>query len=355
MGNRHVRIAHLRNGFTVTELIVAMFVSMMICASLALLASGARTTFRVQPETADLLQRARVGHQLLLDEIAGAGAGLQGGHAAQPLVRWIPAVLPYARVATGVSGSDQDDQAFADRITLLSVPDLAPQASIDGTMSAAGDVVPIVCDVACGFTEGQRVLLFDASPAFDIATVRHVTPTGLQLDAGGVSKIYRAADDARVAGVRVTTFSFDPARRQLRRAAGDGIDMPALDEVVELSFRYFADPYPPESPRPPPGESNCLFDPSGAPRLPTLTAAGATGAAHDGSLIELPPASLADGPFCGVPPYRFDADLYRVRRVHVRLRVQATPPWLRGPDPRFPRVPDIVAEFDITPRSLELR
>jgi hypothetical protein len=384
----------VKNGFSVAELIVAMFVSMLVCGALAVLAGSARTMFRVQPETADLLQRARLGHQLLLDEITAAGAGPQGGREPQPLVRWIPAVLPYARAATGTRGSDRDGEAFRDRITILRVPDLAPQASIDESMSAAGDLVPIVRDaacggtgtsapgadgtggggtgaageLACGFAEGQRVLLFDSSPAFDVATVRHVAASSLQLDAGGTSKIYRAADDARVVGVRVTTFSFDAAHRQLRRAAGDGIDVPALDEVVELSFRYFGDPYPPESPRPPPGESNCLFDARGTPRLPVLSAADAGtgpgtgtgseaggGAAAAGALIELPLASLSDGPFCGVAPYRFDADLYRVRRVHVRLRVQATPAWLRGPDPRFLRVPDMVVEFDIAPRSLQLR
>jgi hypothetical protein len=133
--------------------------------------------------------------------------------------------------------------------------------------------------------------------------------------------------------------------------------------VVELSFRYFADPYPPESPRPPPGESNCLFDATGASRLPVLPLPPA---AAGGAPVELPLTALSDGPFCGVSPYRFDADLYRIRRVHVRLRVQAAPAWLRGVDPRRFRipghaislsmqVPDMVVEFDIAPRSLQVR
>jgi hypothetical protein len=82
--------------------------------------------------------------------------------------------------------------------------------------------------------------------------------------------------------------------------------------------------------------------------------------------VELPLSALTDGPFCGVTPYRFDADLYRIRRVHVRLRVQAASAWLRGLDPRLFRVPgraislsmqvpDMVVEFDIAPRSLQVR
>jgi hypothetical protein len=405
------------DGFTITELIVAMLVSMMVCGSLAVLAGDARMMFRVQPETADLLQRARVGHALLLDELSVAGAGLQTGREPQPLVRWIPPVLPYARAVTGTGGSDADGQAFRDRITLLGVPDNAPQASVDGGGATTGggaesgggatttggatpagggggpaasggaasggaassgaaatggaaataDVIPLArgpacggaADATCGFAEGQRVLLFDSSPAFDIATVQAVSPFTLQLVPSSVSKGYRAADDARVAVANVTTFSFDAARRQLRRSTADGIDVPALDDVVELSFRYFADPYPPEGPRPPPGESNCLFEASGVTRLPVL-------AADDGSLIELPPAAFTDGPFCGTSPYRFDADLYRIRRVHVRLRLQAASASLRGRDPllfRLPghasspgmRIPDMVVEFDIAPRNLQVR
>jgi hypothetical protein len=354
-------------GFTVTELIVAMLVSMLVCGSLAVLAGDARAMFRVQPETADLLQRARVGHELLLNELSFAGAGLQSGHEPQPLVRWIPPVLPYVRAVTGTSASDADGQAFGDRLTLIGIPGGAPQASIDDAGPA--DRVPLAhgpgcgssssADPACGFAEGQRVLLFDASPAFDIATVHAVTPMVIQLEPTSVSKAYRAVDGARVAVASVATFSFDAARRQLRRSTGDGIDVPALDEVVELSFRYFADPYPPEGPRPPPGESNCLFEASGVTRLPVL-------APDDGSLIELPLAAFTDGPFCGTSPYRFDADLYRIRRVHVRLRLQAASAALRGRDPllfRLPghstsarmRIPDMVVEFDIAPRNLQVR
>jgi hypothetical protein len=328
----------VENGFTLTELIVAMCVSMIVCGALVVLANEARTIFRVQPETVDLLQRARVGHELLADELSAAGAGITTGRDAEPLVHWIPPVLP-----------------SADGLTIITIPDMAPQASIDGMTSSSGDIVPIVrdgacgvSDLACGFAEGQRVLLFDASPAFDIATVRGVSPSTVRLDAGSASKTYRAADDAHIAAVRVTTFSFDPVRHQLRRGNGDGTEDPALDAVAELSFRYFADPYPPESPRPPPGEANCLFDASGLPRLPAPSSG-------DGSLIELLPASLADGPFCGTFASRFDADLYRLRRVHVRLRVQAASDWLRGLGSRLLPVPDMVVEFDVAPRALQVR
>jgi hypothetical protein len=353
-------------GFTLTELIVALLVSMMVCGSLAVLASAASRTFRLQPEAADLLQRARAGHEQLVDELTTAGAGIAAGRDPQPLVHWIPAILPDAR--------------DPHRLTVITVPNGAPHASLEGemTLAAGSDVVPLARDASCGsiddtcgFAAGQHVLLFDASPAFDIATVAalvppatsRAAPLAVQLRPGEASKIWRAADDAHLAVARVTTFSYDAARRQLRRATGDGADVPALDEVVELSFRYFADPFPPEAPRPPPGESNCLFESSGITRLPVLTPDASDDAL---SLTEMPLAVLTDGPFCGTPPNRFDADLYRIRRVRVRLRVQAASASLRGSDPlRFQipghatiaglQIPDMVMEMDVTPRNLQVR
>ncbi len=360
-----------KSGFSVSELLVAVLIATVVCGSLAMLASDARAVFRVQPESADLLQRARLGHETLADALSVAGAGLQLGDEPKPLVAWIPAVLPYVR---GVGGSDPEMQAFRDRLTVLSVPDLAPQAPLSGAMSTASDAVPIASSPpASGFAANQRVLLFDQTPAFDVASVRDVAASRVMLasasaSASGagpagaadpLSKPYRGADDAHIVMANVTTFSFDAARRQLRRASGDGVDMPVLDEVVDMSFRYFGDPIPPAGPRPPPGEANCLFDAAGITRLPVL-------ADDDGGLAELPIESFTDGPFCGVAPYRFDADLYRVRRVRVRLRLQTASTSLRGRDPllfQMPgtassarlQVPDMVLEFDVAPRSLQLR
>ena len=44
-------------------------------------------------------------------------------------------------------------------------------------------------------------------------------------------------------------------------------------------------------------------------------------------------ARLADGPWCGTAPFRFDADLFRVRRVRVRLRLEADTDVVRSRTP----------------------
>jgi hypothetical protein len=64
------------------------------------------------------------------------------------------------------------------------------------------------------------------------------------------------------------------------------------------------------------------------------------------SLSELTGAELTDGPFCGIAPNRFDADLLRIRRVRVSLRVDA-PTGSAGRQP-----PPMELSFDVTPPNL---
>jgi hypothetical protein len=87
--------------------------------------------------------------------------------------------------------------------------------------------------------------------------------------------------------------------------------------------------------------------------------------ATDGSLVELDAVVLSDGPFCGTGPNEFDADLLRVRKVRVSLRLQTASAVLRGADTnlfmkpgparggqRF--IPDYRSTFEVTPRNLNL-
>ena len=67
---------------------------------------------------------------------------------------------------------------------------------------------------------------------------------------------------------------------------------------------------------------------------------------------------------CGTGDNQFDADLLRVRKVRVTLRVQAAPASLRGTNRLFKKpgtarggeryVPDYSVAFDMSPRNLNL-
>ena len=112
-----------------------------------------------------------------------------------------------------------------------------------------------------------------------------------------------------------------------------------------------------------PAGENCTFavvDGVQVPRLPPL-------ASEVTALVELPPAILTDGPWCpnALAANRFDADLLRVRRIAVSLRVQSALASLRGPagtfftrggtaraSDRF--LPDLLVRVDVMPRNMNL-
>jgi hypothetical protein len=87
-------------------------------------------------------------------------------------------------------------------------------------------------------------------------------------------------------------------------------------------------------------------------------------------LVLLTPAQLNDGPWCpdGVNQNRFDADLLRIRKIRVSIRLQTPDSTLRGSmvtgtDALFTNagtgsgykyVPDQMIRFDIAPRNMNL-
>jgi hypothetical protein len=94
------------------------------------------------------------------------------------------------------------------------------------------------------------------------------------------------------------------------------------------------------------------------PRLDTLANSGQ---------VELTQAMLTDGPWCPdeMSGNRYDADLLRIRRVQVTLRVQSALESLRGPTSGLflrggtatdskKMVPDQEIKFSVTPRNMTL-
>jgi type II secretory pathway pseudopilin PulG len=345
-------------GASLLELTIALALLLIVAGGIAHVAGDADAAFRAQPEAADLLQRARVALDALTAEVSMAGGGPFLLPDASPLVRWLPPVFPRR---LGRLRPDPDTSAFDDRLTILTVPDKAPQAYV-AAMASAADPIALRAgawcprdDPACGFEPDQQTLVFDATAAFDLFVVRDVRPLTVQPDTP-LSKRYVPEQSAGMAGVRATTYAFDRTRLQLRRYDGHRSDVPLVDHVVAFAVRYYGDPFPPLAPIPPAGEGNCVIDRDGRARLPVEPAAF-------GVLVELPLARLADGPWCGVEPQRFDADLYRVRQVRIRLRVEAGSEAVRGPVAQWfvnpgravlpaSWVPDLELSVDVAPRNL---
>ena len=93
----------------------------------------------------------------------------------------------------------------------------------------------------------------------------------------------------------------------------------------------------------PPGAS-CTIRLAGDQQVARLDVLGAGG--H--TLVRLDPAMLTDGPWCpdSANPNRWDADLLRVRKILVTLRVRSALAALRLPDQQI--------RFEVTPRNLSL-
>jgi hypothetical protein len=203
------------------------------------------------------------------------------------------------------------------------------------------------------------VIIFDTSGNFDMFTITNVQDSAAHLQHRGqdLSKAYDVG--ASVTQIVSNTYYLNRQTNQLMRYNGNDNDVPLVDNVVDLKFEYFGDPNPPVAPKPPAGEANCLYDAAGNLNgLATLTP-------DDGSLAPLPAAILTDGPMCGGGTNQFDADLLRVRKVRVTMRVQVANPALRGLDtalfknPGTSRggeryVPDYNISFEVSPRNLNL-
>ena len=381
-------------GFSLVEALVAASLTMVVTGAMFQLLSPAAAATAIQPEAADQQQRLRVAVSALQSDLDLAGAGPYGGAASAGLTDHLAAVLPYR---AGTSSPDAPGTFRDDVVTMMYVPALPAQSRIRRTsINPAGETIVellTACgggrqDAACGFDAGMRVLLSAADGKWDIRTVAQADANTLVLAPSG--PLSSAYDDgaAGVAELRSRTYYLrrDGAGAfHLMRYDGAATDLPVVDDVVRMELRYRGAAAPPQllagmpadvrvttyGPSPPPiGEpstsawpdgENCTFtiaDGAHTPRLTTLHTDGS-------GLAELTAAMLGDGPWCpdGSRLDRYDADLLRLRRIEVRLRVQAgmrfrgpaSPLFLYGGRARPPYwLPDLEVQFDVSPRNLNV-
>ena len=353
-------------GFSLTELLISTAIMVTVTGVVFSLLNPAQGSAQAQPEVADMQQRMRVASETLFKEIVMAGAGPYQGATTGSLINFFAPILPRR---TGRLNPDPTQGAASfkdDTITLAYIPNSYSQTTISQSMppqSAELKVFKIPScpkdDALCGFEIGMTVIIFDTTGHFDTFTITQVQDAAGHLQHRGQDLNHEYATGAQVTQIVSNTFYLNRNTNQLMRYDGASQEIPIVDNVVDLDFQYFGDPNPPMSPKPPAGQANCLYDAAGNyVGLPTLTPT-------DGSLVALTPTLLSNGPYCGSGSNQFDADLLRVRKVRVNLRVQAAVAALRGTDPalfvrpgtsrggeRF--VPDYRVTFEVTPRNINL-
>ena len=376
-------------GFSLLETMLAATLTLMVTATVFGTMHPAEGSFAAEPEAADMQQRLRVGQDMLSRDLLMAGAGVYAGKQSGPLVSYFPPVLPFRQ---GARGDDAAGTFATDRITLLYVPSttaqtLLSQPLVPGALSftpaPAQDGGCAANDPLCGFSKDMTVLVFDGFGNYDSFTITAVNAGTLDLSVNRSSNSMTTTYPAGSKVVEVLSHTYylktDVAGKVSQLMRYDGTsnpDVPIVDNVVGLKFDYYGEPQPPTMTKPladavppqttygaPPdatGES-CLFVsglPMPAPRLPALGNGAPT-------TVRLTAAQLADGPWCpnGVNANRWDADLLRIRKIGVTLRVQSAVAALRGPaGVLFTNggtsrggskwVPDQEIQFQVSPRNL---
>jgi hypothetical protein len=391
-----VRVNRTRSGeagTSIAEMLIATAIMVTVTGATFTLMNPAHGMFAAQPEVMDMQQRLRVGVDTLNKDLMMAGAGAYSGSMTGSLGNYFAPILPFR---IGNVTPDPAGTFFTDRLTLMYVPPTSAQTTIRTSMPNTSAEVKVNAqpgcpknDELCGFKEGMTVLILDETGTWDTFTVTNVQTDALHLQHQGdqLNKPYDSG--AYITQVAMYTYWLKTdtvaGNYQLMRYDGNQTDVPIVDNVVGLSFEYHGDRTPPQlrpgltppttyGPNPPAlgvnnsadnwgaGE-NCTFQVSNGlqiPRLPTLSGG-------NNSLVKLTEAQLTDGPWCpdSAAPGRYDADLLRIRKVRITLRVQAAKASLRGPTGTlFTRggtsrtgeqfVPDHEIKFDVTARNLGL-
>ena len=385
-------------GSAFVEMVMSVAIMMVVTSAVFTLMNPAQGMFQAQPETADMQQRLRVGVDALYQDLVMAGAGTSSSSAVWTFGHDVPSVLPFRR---GAQSPDPPGSFKPDRISLLYLPSASPQLTTSLPMVDIADDIRVDAvpgcpgtDPLCGFKTGLTVVIFDDTGAYDTFRVSGLvnSPPAVQHVGQPFSKAYRAGSHVSEIVAATYWLKTDAVGKtfQLMRYDGYQTDLPIADNVVGLNFEYYGDPQPPAlypspsdvgvrrtsyGPKPPAigvddptdtwgaGE-NCLFrveDTRQAVRPEMAELGSATGA-----LVKLDSDRLTDGPWCPdtTSARRVDADLLRVRRVRVRLRMQVGLEALRGTGPLFIHagtsrggaryVPDQELAFDVAPRNLNV-
>ena len=360
------RLRLTNSGFSLTELLISTAIMLTVTGAIFGLMSPAQGTAQVQPEVADMQQRMRVGTESIFKELVMAGAGPYQGATTGSLVNFFAPILPRRTGRTGYDPTRGLASVRTDAITLSYIPNSYSQTTIISAMPNVSAELKVAdqpnCpkdEPLCGFKIGMQVIIFDTSGNYDTFVI-----TQVQDAAGHMQHRQQPLNHPYEAGAQITqivsnTYYLDRTTSKLMRYNGADEVIALADDVVDLRFEYFGDPAPPLLPKPLPGAANCLYDAAGnyigpSALIPT-----------DGSLVELDAAILSDGPYCGSGPNEFDADLLRVRKVRVSLRMQTASPAFRGADTSLfmkpghaqggqRYIPDYRSTFEVTPRNLNL-
>ena len=346
-------------GFTLVELLVASLLTLLVVAAAVAMAASARQAFAVEPAALDTVRRVREGIDALAAALAGAGGGHAAGDGVSSFASGVPIVRPLTAL-TGAAGS-----RFAALGTLRAIegglgrlaaaqPGPAGSLTLDRVASACA-----LTTAVCGFGVGDVAAVFDGRGHYDVFQVVEVSDA-LGRITPGAPLGYAYGAGAWVLAVRADRFGVLPqadGSQALTRITWSGAREPMVDGVVDLEFRVWGRALAPEirdaatGPGvaqyglPPPGPlepdpdnvfttgAHCMVARAGPAPLSRL----ASYEPEADGLVRFEPGDFSDGPWCPYDgsPGAYDADLHRISRVDIRLRVEVQSAEFRGPAGRL--------------------
>jgi prepilin-type N-terminal cleavage/methylation domain-containing protein len=345
-------------GFTLVELLVASLIAVMVAGGALVLAEGARTALAVEPASMDTARRLREGVEAIAAAIASAGGERGIGDARGSLAQGLPVIRLVAGEGEDVFSGLVVTRAVHGGRGRVVADQPGPAGSL--TLAMSDGQCPRIESV-CGFREGDVAVVFDGRGHVDVFVVGAVSEALSRITPRApLAHAYRAgAWVVEVRHERLVLLRQPDGSRSLSRITAAGAREPVLDGVTSLEVRAWGRAAAPglyefEDDRfaqyglPPPAPTEA--DPDGmfpegmhcmAARIEgTLQTTLSSSPGDEDGLVELGAADMEDGPWCphDDAPARYDADWFRLRRVDVRLRVEALPPEFRGPSgPLFTR------------------
>jgi type II secretory pathway pseudopilin PulG len=180
-------------GFTLFEMLVSTALIVLVTGGVFSVLNPSYGTFQAQPEVSDMQQRMRVAADTIQKDLVMAGAGTYSGFMVGTLDNYFAPMLPH-RVGTinpDPAGSFHANALCPTRcasaITIMYVPNTTAQTTIRTDMPTPSAELKVHQQPGCGeddrelcgFNDGDRVLIFDPSGAYDIFTITNTQDNAL--------------------------------------------------------------------------------------------------------------------------------------------------------------------------------
>jgi hypothetical protein len=213
------------------ETLVSTALTLALTATILSLVTAGQAIARAQPEAFDIEQRARVAMRTLAQAVRDAGAGIERGPLAGPLVRHFPPIVPSSGGGVTIwTTTNRAAQGAPSVIVEEGATTIPLQESLDCPSGQAG----------CAFRPDTTAIAFTAAGCRTTVRIASVTADALDLAAPLQGCILDPS--SVLAEGEVRTYWLDTAARTvMRRDEATGSTSPVLDGVSGFGAAYFAD------------------------------------------------------------------------------------------------------------------